>query len=1040
MGPVLESGPNMIVAKMIFTRLLLFVPATIRKGVKTMRSKCFLLIVACLLIFQTFIYTNPVFAEEKKDSKGVLDQLFNNKQNVVDKKKNESAGKKENLDENLTSNVVESSYLDVLSKWKKEGAKESEKTKIIVSPVNYIKSDTHIQKDTQYGKQVVLSDEKLKEIQIPVNVPESGLYQISFDYYPIKSKMNPIERGIKINGKYPYFESRRIVFDRKWKNKSETFPHDEKGNEYPPDSEEVLEWQNTYAMDASYFEDEPLLYFLNEGENTISLEFLSDPMLLGDMTISSPKQAKTYEDYKDELPAASKAKDTIEIEAEHLSNKNIPYIQPIASADPGVTPFKVEKRLLNTLGTQGDQTNQLGGQKITWDFSVKETGFYRLSFKYLQDKKVNMPVFRTVLIDNELPFENLKAYPFTFSKTWQNETLNDGEGTPYEFYLEEGKHSISLIVNGQPIQRTVKTIKDVMSNIKELAIKVKMATGNNADRNRDWKIEAQIPELKEELTRNAKLLREEYKYLQNLSGKKPDEARNISMAAEQLEELASNPDEVPVKIGMLDQGSGSASQKLGDLLAKFPNQQLQLDKLYLSNEELPQANASWWTKVQTQTSKFFLSFGDDYSLANNKNSEEELTVWVNRSQQYVNMMQQLADQQFTAETGIKVKFSIMPDEQKLVLANAADKTPDVALGVSNHLPYNLALRGTVYDLSQFSDYEEISKRFSSGALLPFYFNKGVYGIPETQNFWVMFYRKDILDSLNLEVPQTWDEVLTTLPELQRNGMNFFTPLSQTGGNKPFHLTVPYLYQFGGDLFSEDGMSAGIGTEQALKGFELMTKSFSIYSMPLQVPNFYNHFREGSLPIGISDLATYIQLTSAAPELAGWWKIAPFPGVKQEDGTIARWAPGTGQSALIFKKTEKKDQSWEFIKWWTSKETQQEYGFKMEANYGPTYKWNTSNLAAFNELAWPKEDIEVIQTQWKWLKDVPHVPGDYMLEREISNAWNKIVFDGENPRKALEDAIVISNREIKKKLEEFGYIKDGKVVKEIEMPAFPEDKR
>ncbi|MDM5197957.1 extracellular solute-binding protein [Fictibacillus enclensis] len=997
-----------------------------------MKCKWVLRLAALLLIFQTVWSPAQTFAE-KNDTKSLLNDLFDKKKtNVVNKKTDEKPSSGKQADESLISKMVESSYSDVLAQWKKAGLKSTSGKTMDISLSGL--SGTKGRTEMKQGKKAVRFDEQMKELSIPVEVPESGLYQLSFDYMPLKENVNTVERGIKVNGKYPFFEARRIVFDRKWESPSGKFPHDEKGNEYPHELKEVKKWQKIYAMDASYFEDKPLLFYLKKGKNTVSLEYVREPMLLGQMHISSPVTPVTYKDYETDNEAYKKPSKTITLEAERFTYKNVPYIQPVSLPDANVEPYSVKKDLLNTLGTPGDKSFELGGQKVTWKINVKEAGTYHLSFKYLQDQKVNMPVFRTVLIDGKIPFQELEAYPFSYNQSWSNETLGS-KGKPYNIHLDKGEHTLSLIVNGQPIQRTVTSVRKVMDDIKKLSLRIKMATGNTVDRNREWEIATQIPDLKQKLTDNADKLSNEYTYLQKISGNKPDAARNLMMAANQLRKLAKNPNEVPDKLSMLDQGSGSASQQLGDLLAELPNQRMQLDRIYISNGELPDPEAGWATKIGNQVSKFFLSF--NRTSQPEKKKEKKLIVWVNRPQQYVSMMQQMADQDFTQKTGIKISFSIMPDEQKLILANAANKSPDVALGVSNQLPYNMALRGAVLDLKQFPDFQTVNKRFSPGAMLPFYFDDGVYAIPETQNFWVMFYRKDILDALHMKVPQTWDQVLNMLPELQRYGMNFYTPLSQAGGFKPFHLTTPYLYQFGGSLYTKDGMKAAIGTDEALKGFELMTKAFTIYSMSMQVPNFYNHFREGNLPIGISDYETYVQLTSAAPELAGWWKIAPQPGVRDEHGKIQRWAPGTGQSALIFKKTKQKDEAWEFLKWWTSEDVQQEYGTKMEVNYGPSYKWNTSNLEAFKGLPWPDEDKKVINEQWKWLKDVTHVPGDYMLEREISNAWNSIVFDGENPRKALEDAIVLSNREMKKKQEEFGYVKNGKVVKKIKMPKFQE---
>ena len=62
------------------------------------------------------------------------------------------------------------------------------------------------------------------------------------------------------------------------------------------------------------------------------------------------------------------------------------------------------------------------------------------------------------------------------------------------------------------------------------------------------------------------------------------------------------------------------------------------------------------------------------------------------------------------------------------------------------------------------------------------------------------------------------------------------------------------------------------------------------------------------------------------------------------------------------------------------------------------------------------------------------PRSYMVEREISNAWSKIVFNGVNPRLALDEATRISNREILYKMEEFGYTKNGVKIKDYKVPT------
>ena len=77
---------------------------------------------------------------------------------------------------------------------------------------------------------------------------------------------------------------------------------------------------------------------------------------------------------------------------------------------------------------------------------------------------------------------------------------------------------------------------------------------------------------------------------------------------------------------------------------------------------------------------------------------------------------------------------------------------------------------------------------------------------------------------------------------------------------------------------------------------------------------------------------------------------------------------------------------------------------------------------------------MILQQWQWLQEPVRLPGSYMQERELSNIWNRIVFDGVNPRVAIDRSVVIINREINRKMEEFGYLDEGRRVREFKIPT------
>ncbi|MHC0037723.1 extracellular solute-binding protein [Pseudoneobacillus sp. C159] len=944
-----------------------------------------------------------------------------------------------NREKMSAENVIEDRYHTVLRTWEREGVKDA--SNVEVSSNSLVSANQQdlwpAAKSKGYGDSVFYWHNQ-QAVSYEVEVPMEGLYELSFDYYPLSKEVIPIEGSIQVNGEFPFYESRRIVFPIVWKNETDTFEKDRFGNEIIPKQVTVIQWSQIKAEDASHLQPTPLKYRLKKGKNTIELANLRGEMLVGKLVVTSTTNWPTYQEYRQAHDKGTKVNLIESFEAEAGYTKNSSFVRPFASTDASAVPSDPKYLLLNALGGESWGTS---GQKVTWNVNVEQDGLYQLTLKVQQNKSTGAPVFRKVYIDGKIPFAEVAPYTFEFDKRWANVTLAAENGEPFLFYLSKGEHSIGLEADASPIERTVNTTNDVMREIEELSLSIKKLTGNQTDRSRGWKISEFIPDIEKRVSRWADVLLKEEQYLKGLSQSKQSSSEMVSLqlAAQKLRKLSEKPDEIPNRLTELSEGSSSVAQLLGNLLVDLPKQPLLVDRFYLhGDQEPPAATIGILGKVWHSLKRFVLSFtSGDYSVASTKG--DTIEVWVNRPRQYVEVIQNLADRTFTPETGIVVKFSLMPDESKLVLASAAGKQPDVALGISNWLPYELSIRGAAVDLHQFDDFESYSKQFSPGAFLPLMIEDSVYALPETQDFYVQFYRKDILNALHLPVPDTWDDVISILPELQRFGMNYYTPISGATAFKPFQTTAPFIYQFNGDLYEPDGMKTAIGTEAALKGIQFMADLNTIYSLPLQVPNFYNHFRYSTLPIGVSSFATYVQLTAAAPEIAGWWEITPQPGIKQADGSVERWATGSGQAGMIFKGTKDKQKSWELLKWWMQTETQSEFANSLQTLYGPEYMWNTANLEAFRQLPWPEEHKQAILEQWEFLKEVPKTPGSYMVERELSNIWNRVVFDGENPRSAVDDSIIAIDREMKRKMEEFGYMKNGQMVKPYPIPTIDQVK-
>lgn len=183
------------------------------------------------------------------------------------------------------------------------------------------------------------------------------------------------------------------------------------------------------------------------------------------------------------------------------------------------------------------------------------------------------------------------------------------------------------------------------------------------------------------------------------------------------------------------------------------------------------------------------------------------------------------------------------------------------------------------------------------------------------------------------------------------------------------------------------------------------------------------FRTGESPIIIADYTTYNNLQVSAPDIKGLWDFTVVPGTVQPDGTINHMTGSTGLADIIMSATEHPQESWEFLKWWTSAQTQTLYGREMEALMGASARVATANREALANLSWPMKDYKALVQQMDQAKGIEQVPGGYYTWRNVNNAFYTITTDtatnNTTPREALMDQVYYINAEINYKREEFG---------------------
>lgn len=87
------------------------------------------------------------------------------------------------------------------------------------------------------------------------------------------------------------------------------------------------------------------------------------------------------------------------------------------------------------------------------------------------------------------------------------------------------------------------------------------------------------------------------------------------------------------------------------------------------------------------------------------------------------------------------------------------------------------------------------------------------------------------------------------------------------------------------------------------------------------------------------------------------------------------------------------------------------------------------MAALHNNPMDEADKQVVLKQINQVTDVTRTPGQYLLERTISNIWTSMVFDGTSAQVAVDEAKNDVNKEIVRKMKELGfYDENGKLIK------------
>lgn len=853
------------------------------------------------------------------------------------------------------------------------------------------------------------------------NVEESALYNFYIEYLPTATGVD-VEFMFTFDGaeESPFEGADSISFTRDWVNVSNEWRQDAKGNELAPEQKLTGWLVERLATDDTGVVVDPYRFYFEAGEHTVTLTGLGHNVTIAKIGFTAPEQVKSYADYiKEHGEIKNLDASTIVIQAEDAVLKNDNSLIPKSTnGNVDMTPIDPYLTLINNIG--GTAWGQVG-QQITWEFEVEKAGYYEFAARYKQSDVVNGESWRWMRIDGKTPFAEAKEVRFSYSTDWQEYSLGN-ENETYYIWLEAGTHTVSLEVTLAEIAEAYDRLYDIVQSLGDMYLQIVMITSENPDINRDYELFRQIPTFEPVLKDASKELNALVKDMQNLTGARGSQ---YIAAMNNMDRVINQMLKAPYLAHIYVKDYYTNYTTLSSWLSEMKKLPVTIDEMRFVPAGTEKAGfkksnflEAFWFEVQ----RLFSSFVNDYTLYNDDKEGVTLKMWVNWGRDQTMALNSLIQDSFTAETGVNVNLQIV--SASLINGLLADNFPDIQLHLSRTDPVNYGMRGALLDLNQFKDVEQVLDNFQEGAEMPYRYNGALYALPDTQSFFCMFYRTDVFEDLGLTVPKTWEEFLYCATIIQRYNMNVYVPYTQittattvNAGIGSLHLYPSMMMQNGCDLYNKEQNATAIDTVRAIQVFDEWTEIYTDYGYQREA-DFYNRFRNGSMPLGIASYATYMTIYSAAPEIDGRWTMANVPGTYDENGKLNQTIAGSGSGAAIVKRSAHHDEAWQFLKWWVSAETQTRYSNNVESIIGMLGRVATANVEAFNDLAWNPDDLALLNTQWEQVKELPEVPGSYYMTRAIDQAFWSVINDGTNAKDAINKWSIVADNEIKRKIEEY----------------------
>jgi sorbitol/mannitol transport system substrate-binding protein len=299
-------------------------------------------------------------------------------------------------------------------------------------------------------------------------------------------------------------------------------------------------------------------------------------------------------------------------------------------------------------------------------------------------------------------------------------------------------------------------------------------------------------------------------------------------------------------------------------------------------------------------------------------------------------LQQLTADHFTAETGIEVNFTVLPENDVRDKISQEFSSQAGQYDVATVSNFEIPIYARSRWIAPLDQFIEGDPAFDQGDILePMVTSLSgddgkVYGEPFYGESSFLMYRKDVLDAEGISMPArpTWQEVadIAAKADGAQPGMAGICLRGQPGWGQVFAPLTTVVNTFGGTWFTED-WNAAVNDDpfrEAVQFYvDLVREYGELGASQAGFTECLNNLVQGNAAMWYDATSAAGSLEATDSPVRGKIGYTAAPVVETDtSGWLYAWSWGIQEAS------SKKDQAWKFISWASSKEYEELVGTEL----------------------------------------------------------------------------------------------------------------